>query len=129
MSDISQGPGWWIASDGKWYAPEQHPDYVPPPPPPPPAIIRQPLADTLPTPDSSTAQPQPVDPPIEAEENQDIGPVVLLARTQSTFVVGRAYELEYPAHAQCAYQVYEGIEGDFDRFQCASCRMTVYRKR
>ena len=28
MSDISQGDGWWVASDGKWYAPEQHPDYV-----------------------------------------------------------------------------------------------------
>jgi hypothetical protein len=26
MSDSSQGPGWWVASDGKWYAPEQHPD-------------------------------------------------------------------------------------------------------
>ena len=26
MSDVSQGPGWWVASDGKWYAPELHPD-------------------------------------------------------------------------------------------------------
>lgn len=26
MSDVSQGPGWWQASDGKWYPPEQHPD-------------------------------------------------------------------------------------------------------
>jgi len=25
MSDTSQGPGWWQASDGKWYAPELHP--------------------------------------------------------------------------------------------------------
>lgn len=25
MSDVSQGPGWWIASDGKWYPPELHP--------------------------------------------------------------------------------------------------------
>lgn len=25
MSDISQGPGWWIASDHKWYPPELHP--------------------------------------------------------------------------------------------------------
>lgn len=25
MSDQSQGPGWWQASDGKWYAPELHP--------------------------------------------------------------------------------------------------------
>jgi hypothetical protein len=26
MSETQQGPGWWQASDGKWYAPEQHPD-------------------------------------------------------------------------------------------------------
>lgn len=25
MSDVSQGPGWWIASDGRWYPPELHP--------------------------------------------------------------------------------------------------------
>lgn len=25
MSDSPQGPGWWQASDGKWYAPEQAP--------------------------------------------------------------------------------------------------------
>ncbi len=31
MSDVSQGYGWWQASDGKWYAPESHPDYVPSP--------------------------------------------------------------------------------------------------
>jgi hypothetical protein len=35
MSDVSQGLGWWQASDLKWYPPERHPDYVPPPPPPP----------------------------------------------------------------------------------------------
>lgn len=29
MSDLSQGDGWWLASDGKWYAPELHPEYVP----------------------------------------------------------------------------------------------------
>jgi hypothetical protein len=33
MSDVSQGPGWWLASDGRWYAPEQHPNDAPPPPP------------------------------------------------------------------------------------------------
>jgi hypothetical protein len=27
MSDTSQGGGWWIASDGKWYPPEVHPYY------------------------------------------------------------------------------------------------------
>ncbi len=26
MSDVFEGPGWWMASDGKWYAPERHPD-------------------------------------------------------------------------------------------------------
>lgn len=28
MSMSSQGPGWWQASDGRWYPPEQHPDAV-----------------------------------------------------------------------------------------------------
>jgi len=35
MSDVSQGLGWWQASDLKWYPPERHPDYVPTLPPPP----------------------------------------------------------------------------------------------
>src|ERR1700722_18738779 len=34
MSDTSQGPGWWQASDGRWYAPEQHPNVCPPSQPP-----------------------------------------------------------------------------------------------
>jgi hypothetical protein len=25
VSDVSQGPGWWQAADGKWYSPEQVP--------------------------------------------------------------------------------------------------------
>jgi hypothetical protein len=37
MSDQSQGPGWWMASDNRWYPPHLHPDYVAPPPPPGPA--------------------------------------------------------------------------------------------
>lgn len=31
MSDTSQGPGWWQASDGKWYAPELYPKDWPKP--------------------------------------------------------------------------------------------------
>lgn len=31
MSDQSQGPGWWMASDGKWYPPETHPSRGPEP--------------------------------------------------------------------------------------------------
>jgi hypothetical protein len=26
---VSQGPGWWLASDGRWYSPEQAPGQVP----------------------------------------------------------------------------------------------------
>jgi hypothetical protein len=33
MSTWSQGPGWWQASDGRWYPPETHPNALPPPPP------------------------------------------------------------------------------------------------
>jgi Domain of unknown function (DUF4190) len=33
VSDVSQGPGWWLASDGKWYSPEQAPGYRVEPPP------------------------------------------------------------------------------------------------
>lgn len=35
MSDVSQGPGWWQASDGKWYSPLQAPGPAP--------IVRPPL--------------------------------------------------------------------------------------
>jgi hypothetical protein len=31
MSDVSQGPGWWVASDGKWYPPQATPGTVTPP--------------------------------------------------------------------------------------------------
>ena len=31
MSDVSQGPGWWLASDGKWYPPELAPGAQPVP--------------------------------------------------------------------------------------------------
>jgi hypothetical protein len=36
VSDESQGPGWWLASDGKWYPPELAPGAQPPPGGPPP---------------------------------------------------------------------------------------------
>lgn len=26
MSDVFEGPGYWMASDGKWYSPDRHPD-------------------------------------------------------------------------------------------------------
>jgi hypothetical protein len=27
MSDVAQGPGWWEASDERWYPPELHPNW------------------------------------------------------------------------------------------------------
>ncbi len=33
MSDSPLGPGWWQASDGRWYPPEQSPGLGQPPPP------------------------------------------------------------------------------------------------
>jgi hypothetical protein len=47
MSEVSQGSGWWQASDLKWYPPELHADYVAPLPPPP----------TLPTPETAAPPP------------------------------------------------------------------------
>lgn len=43
MSDTSQGDGWWQASDGKFYAPETHPDYQPPPLPVPASLASPPV--------------------------------------------------------------------------------------
>jgi len=49
VSDASGGPGWWQASDARWYPPEQHPDYQPPPDPPvPPAPPAPNVSDKLP---------------------------------------------------------------------------------
>ena len=61
MSDTSQGPGWWQASDGKWYRPESHPDYVPPappPPPPPPLVASTPIPSVV-TPEASGRKKKP----------------------------------------------------------------------
>jgi Domain of unknown function (DUF4190) len=29
VSEVSQGPGWWLASDGRWYPPDQAPGLAP----------------------------------------------------------------------------------------------------
>ncbi len=44
MSDTSQGPGWWQASDGKWYPPEAAPGAQPPATAPPAAAYGAPPA-------------------------------------------------------------------------------------
>ena len=50
MSDLPQGEGWWQASDGLWYSPEQHPDHRPQagPAPSPPRTSSAGLFDAIP---------------------------------------------------------------------------------
>jgi hypothetical protein len=57
MSDTAQGPGWWLASDGRWYPPESR--TTPPPPPPPVALAPQPTPSALPNPYEAGNQPAP----------------------------------------------------------------------
>jgi hypothetical protein len=65
MSDTSQGPGWWIASDGKWYSPEQKPGPVTPEPPAP--VTPPPVApETPPVAVEPPTEPIPVTPPAAA---------------------------------------------------------------
>ena len=47
MSDSSQGPGWWLASDGKWYPPQ--PTTPPAAPTPPGAPGAAPAGNSTPT--------------------------------------------------------------------------------
>ena len=63
MSDTSQGPGWWIASDGKWYSPEQKPGPATPEP----APVAAPVASTpaTPPPFAPETPPAAVEPPTE----------------------------------------------------------------
>jgi uncharacterized protein DUF4190 len=72
MSDTSQGPGWWLASDGRWYPPEQWtgppesaPPTIAPPtiaPPTMPAQTTVPFPPTTPT--YPQSQPQPGQAPL-----------------------------------------------------------------
>lgn len=58
MSSERPENGWWQASDGRWYPPEQHPDHQPdmPPPPPPPPVGSPPAGpDSWPAPPNPTA--------------------------------------------------------------------------
>ncbi len=57
MSDVWEGPGWWIASDDKWYPPELHPD--------------SPGADTVASTEESTAPSQKSPMPVGAGHVDD----------------------------------------------------------
>jgi hypothetical protein len=60
VSDASQGPGWWLASDGKWYPPDQVPGPATPPEPVTPVT---PAATPPITPPAAPVVPTPVVPP------------------------------------------------------------------
>lgn len=55
MSDLPRGDGWWEASDGKWYAPELHPEYRDPQLP----NVEPPLQPDLPPQPYPAAKPDP----------------------------------------------------------------------
>ena len=78
MSDASQGPGWWIASDGRWYPPELAADYVAPTPPAsappasePPPLPVEPVAPEAVTPDIITPEPAPAPTPAPVVETYE----------------------------------------------------------
>jgi len=64
VTDAPQGHGWWQASDGRWYPPEQHPQYRPTAPQtlPPPPTYQVPLPQPAPYP-VAYGQPGAVMPP------------------------------------------------------------------
>lgn len=75
MTDSSQGPGWWQASDGKWYAPEAHPDFGGAPteaveaastPPEPPQAPPAPPSPPVPPTEAMPAAGPPAGPPLGA---------------------------------------------------------------
>jgi len=61
MSDVPEAPGWWQASDGRWYPPEQFgqaagaPTTAPPPASPPPPAAAVPSAGAAPVPHGAGA--------------------------------------------------------------------------
>jgi hypothetical protein len=59
MSDESQGVGWWIASDGKWYPPELHPSQREAPTAPPPTGPDASWPSSSPNPSATTDPSQP----------------------------------------------------------------------
>ena len=64
MTDVGQGPGWWIASDGKWYVPHLHPSVAEMSPPPQSYVQPQPqpARDLQPTGAPSWTSPSPYAP-------------------------------------------------------------------
>ena len=68
MSDVSGGDGWWMASDGKWYPPETHPDRQAASVQAQPPIASQPTPEQPVAPQSTQQLPGPVDAPAQSLE-------------------------------------------------------------
>jgi hypothetical protein len=67
VSDSSQGPGWWLASDGKWYPPDQAAPTPHAPPPvasAPPPTVPPPVAASRPVPPPTVPPPVAASPPV-----------------------------------------------------------------
>ena len=88
MSDSSQGDGWWVASDGKWYPPAGAQTVPAPPPPPRPAYAPAPPPPPPPGP------PQPVGvaggPSAPKAKRSKLVPVLLCVAIAVVFIVGAA---------------------------------------
>ncbi len=97
MSDTPVGPGWWKASDDKWYPPEQHPDYQPP------ANAAEQPAEPAETP----ADPAPTEPPAEptAPVEQPAEPTAPAAEVPPPAPATPAADVPPPAPATPAAQV------------------------
>ncbi len=91
MSDVWQGPGWWLASDGKWYPADAEPGAVyegklqndsstigdvDPPAPEPVAPEPDPVASepdpVAPEPEPALPEPEPVEPPLQEPAPQPV---------------------------------------------------------
>ena len=83
MSDTSQGPGWWLASDGKWYPPESAPPPPPSSPPPQPSTVavpptQPPAVGSVPPPLQTSPTPPPGKKPLRSRPVFWIGLVVVV---------------------------------------------------
>lgn len=80
MSDTAQGAGWWQASDGKWYRPEQHPNYQPPAPPPA-------ASPALPPTATATAAMSPSTPADMVQQFRTVSPTGVVGKPRKPWVV------------------------------------------
>jgi hypothetical protein len=84
-ADSSQGPGWWQASDGKWYPPEQRPGGSPSP---------TPSASQGPSPTTSpTTSPYPTPGPAPIPSAQPLGATGGSGEQQSFFA--RLFDMSF----------------------------------